>query len=33
MQKLRDGEIILFKEARLNKLKEKYGLADVYYSR
>jgi hypothetical protein len=32
MMKLRDGEIVLFREARLNKLKEKYGLADVYYS-
>lgn len=32
MMKLRDGEIILFREARLDKLKEKYGLVDVYYS-
>lgn len=32
MMKLRNGNIILFKKSRLNELKEKYGLVDVYYS-
>ncbi|MEK6830049.1 MAG: hypothetical protein AABY15_08080 [Nanoarchaeota archaeon] len=30
MMKLRDGGFVLFREARLNKLKEKYGLVDTY---
>ena len=30
MMKLRNGKIVLFRETRLNKLKEKYGLVDVY---
>ena len=30
MMKLRDGGFVLFRESRLNKLKEKYGLTDVY---
>ena len=28
---LRDNGFVLFREAKLNKLKEKYGLADMYY--
>ncbi len=31
MMKLRDGSFVLFREARLSKLKEKYGLVDAYH--
>jgi hypothetical protein len=31
MMKLRNDEFVLFREARLNRLKEKYWLADIYY--
>jgi hypothetical protein len=30
MMKLRDGGFVLFRESRLNKLKEKYGLVEEY---
>ena len=30
MMKLRDGKLVLFRETRLNRLKEKYGLVEEY---
>jgi hypothetical protein len=32
MRRIRENNILLFKESRLEKLKEKYGLIEEYYS-